>query len=213
IVLLAVGFSFLYVCAGVGSQLRAGSGDIGALTTSLTFGGGALAATSMLRLYGTTQEQGFALLAIAVFYGLAASLFFARSATRDLSALLATAGFTLSAFALADLLSGRPLAYVWAAEAAAVAWLARRTGELRFQVWSVVYLLLALAHVLVVDAPPNRLFVATAHPASGALTAVAFAAAASVFAFYARPWTEPLAPPGGVYRLFAGFFSLFHEQQ
>jgi len=212
IVLLAAVFSVLYVCAGVAVHLRDGSSDLGALTSSLTFGGGVLAAVSTVRLYDTPREQGFALLVVALVYGLGA-LFFARRATRDLSALLASVGFTLGAFAVAELLDGRPLAYAWAAEAAAVAWLARRARDLRFQVWAGIYLVLTGAHVLILDAPPNRLFVASAHPASGALTAVALAAAACVFAFYARPWPEPLSRSGGIYKIFAGFFALVHAQQ
>ena len=195
------------------NHLRADRAALGALTTSLVFGGGALAAVFMVRLFDTPRDDGLALLAIAVAYGLAAVLFFARRTTRDLSALLAAAAFTVGAFAVADLFDGRPLAYAWAAEAAAVAWLSRRVRELRFQVWAGVYLLLTLAHVLILDAPPTRLFVPSSDPARGALTAVAFAAAACVFAFYARPWTEPPTQFGGVYRLLSGFFALVRGQQ
>lgn len=213
IVALAGAFSFACVAAGLAYHLRNGNDGIGALTTSLTFGGGALAAASVVRLYGAPSEQGLALLAIALSYALIASVFLVRRTTRDLGALLATAGFTLGAFAVADLFSGQPLAYVWAAEGAAVAWLAHRTRDLRFQVWSVIYVLLALVHVLIVDIPPERLFVATAHPERGALTAAALGVAASVFAFYARPRTERFAPPRGVFAMFGGLFALFHERQ
>ena len=51
----------------------------------------------------------------------------------------------------AELFDGRALAFAWAVEAAAVAWLARRVRELRFQIWSAVYLLLTLGHVLILD--------------------------------------------------------------
>src|SRR5262249_59599032 len=87
-------------------------------------------------LFGTRQDEGFALLAVAGAYAVASAVFFARTATRALSALLAAVAFVLGGWAIAELLSGNPLAYAWAAEAVALAWLARRATEPRFQPWS-----------------------------------------------------------------------------
>jgi hypothetical protein len=213
ILLLGVLFFLLYAATGVGYQLRLGRVALGPLTTSLILGSGVFAVVSAARLFGTTTGQGFALLAIAAFFGLAAAFFFAPRLTRDLSALLAVAGLTLGAFAFADLLSGQPLGYAWAAEAAGLAWLARRTRELRFQVGSAAYLVLALGHVLAVDAPPDRLFVASAHPMAGAGTALALAVAAGVFAVYARRPPQRFVPSGGLYALLAGFFGFVERRQ
>jgi uncharacterized membrane protein len=205
IVLLTAVFSLLYVAAGIAHQLLLRTGGIDRLTTSLVFGGGLLAAGSMVRLFDTPEQRGFALLAVAFVYALLACVFFVRRDPRDLSALLAAAAFIVGAFAVADLLSGKPLAYTWAAEAAVLAWLGRRTRELRFQVWSLGYLVLALVHVLAFDAPPTRLFVAHAHPAAGAPAVVAFAAAAAVVGRCAGPWPEQVPGRGLLARFLAAF--------
>ncbi len=183
------------------------------MTTSLVLGGGTVATVAALRLFATTDHQGYALLAVALAHGLLAAGLFPRRVLKDLSALLASAGFTLGAFAFGDLFSGQPLAYAWAGESVALAWLAARTRELRLQAWSAIYLLLALGHVLAVDARPSNLFNAVAHPATGAPTAVAVAAAAGVFARYARPSAHGFVQPRGIYRLAAGFFEGLETRQ
>ncbi len=108
----------------------------------------------------------------------------------DVSAWLATAAIAVAAFAAAGLLSGQPLAYAWAAEAAALAWTGRRLRAPHLQALALAPLGLALGHVLAIDAPPRQLLVDVAHPAQGALTALAFAAAAGVGASQTRAWRE-----------------------
>jgi uncharacterized membrane protein len=204
-VLVLVGaFSLLYVAAGIAHQRRLRTGRIDQLTVSLVFGGGLLAAGMSLRLFDSNEDRGFAFLTIAAVYGLLSLALFLRRGARDLSALLAAAGLVVGAFAVADLLSGHPLAYAWAAEAAALAWLARRTRELRFQMWSVVYLVLTLMHVLIFDAPLNHLFVETDRPAAGAPAVLAFAAAAVVVALLTGAWPER-RPVGRLERFVAAF--------
>src|SRR5439155_13892722 len=105
---------------------------------------------------------------------------------RNLSSLLAAVALVVGAAAGGYLFTGQSLAYVWAAEAAALAWLARRTRESRFQLWAFAYFGLALLHIAAIDAPPRHLFAQVAHPAHGALTVVALAAAALAIARLAR---------------------------
>jgi uncharacterized membrane protein len=188
IVALAAAFSALYAAVGVAYRLRSGGSAYGRLATSFVLGGGLLAAASAARLFATAEQRGFAFLAVSLAYATGCAFFFRRSSTRDLSALLAFAALTLGGFAFGELLNGQPLAFAWAAEAAGLSWLARRSREIRFQAWSAVYLLLTLVHVVAFDSPPRWLFVETAHPATGVPAVLALGTAVLVFGHYARPW-------------------------
>jgi hypothetical protein len=197
IVLLAAAFSLLYAATGILSQVRSSGESLDPLASSLTGGAAALAAVSATRLFGPAVSEGLALLVVAAAYAGAAAFFFTRPSARPLSALLAALAFVAGGFAFADLLSGRPLAYAWAAESAALAWLARRVREVRFQVWSATYFLLCAGHVLVVDAPPSGLFVETGQSAAeAAAAAAAVALAATAFRHYATPWLQGMSARG-----------------
>jgi uncharacterized membrane protein len=211
VVTLVAVFSLLYLGTGIAYQLRIEGPALEQVSTTLITGAGFLAAASVVRLFGSSTGQGAALLVVTLVYALAAALFWARRDTRDLSAYLGAVGLTLAAVGLAYLFSGQPLAYVWAAEAAALAWLARRLREVRYQVWSAAYLLLTLGHVLIVDAPPHQLLAANDHPAAGAATAVALALALLVFERYARPWPERFESRGGLYGLIAPYLATFED--
>jgi uncharacterized membrane protein len=187
---VAAFFAVLYAGSGVARQLRLKAASLDALATIFTSAGALVAVDAGARLFATSEQRGFAFLAVSVVYALAGTYFFVRPASRDLSAFLLFVAFTLGAVSLAELLNGQPLAYAWAAEAAGLARLARRVRDIRFQAWSAVYLVLAGIHVLAIDDKPKRLLELNAHPASGAGTAVAVAAAATVFSFYAGPWKE-----------------------
>jgi len=212
VVLVAV-FAALYVATGVACQLGRAREGLGQIPTSFILSGGLLAALATARLYSDVRDEGIAFAVIASAFGLTSAVLYSRRATRDLSAYLAAIGLTVGAVALADLLTGQPLVYAWTAEAALLSWLARRVRELRYQVWSVVYLALALVHVMVLDVPPTHLFSEVSRPAAGSLTAVALAVALAVFAFYARPWEEGFTDRGGLYGLIAPFFSAFENAQ
>src|SRR5262245_29982943 len=80
---------------------------------------------------------------------------------------VAAAGLTIAAFGLADLLSDVPLAIAWAAGAAALAWLAQRRGQERYELASFAYLTAALGHALAIDAPIGQFYEASARPAAG----------------------------------------------
>src|SRR5207253_1853256 len=85
-----------------------------------------------------------------------------------------------SVVGVADLLSGPTLAIAWAAEAAVLAWLARRIDEPRYQLASLAYLAAAVVHALALDAPLRRLYEAGEHPARGGLAFVGVALAGSI---------------------------------
>ena len=182
-------FGVLYLATGVARHLRLGTAKLELIASAFVLGAGFVSAVSFVRLFATGEQQGVALLVLAAAYAAPGAFFFKRERTRDLSALLTFATFTLTAIGFALLLHSDGLAYAWAAEAAGLAWLSRRVREIRFQVWSAVYLVLALIRALA-DAPPRHLTEAVAHPAAGVGTIVAVAAAAVVFSFYAKPWSE-----------------------
>jgi hypothetical protein len=188
--------SLVFLAAGVAKQLRSKAATLDTIASWFSSTGAALAVAAASVLFATAEQRGFAFLAIAAVYAVGGAFFLARAKTRDLSALLTFVAFTLGAVAVAELLSGRPLAYAWAAEAAGLAWLARRVREPRFEVWSVVYVLLALGHVLAIDARPADLLTAGSQSAAGAPAALAVAAAAAICAVFARPWLDAVAGDG-----------------
>jgi uncharacterized membrane protein len=199
VVVLGAVFSLLYLGTGIAYRLRMGAGArMGRMTTRPIAGAAVLAGVSAARLYGTPADRGAALLGIALLYAVVASIFFSFRPFRDLGAFLAAVAFIASAIGLGALLSGQSLTYAWAAEAAAISWLARRAREVRFQLWSAAYLVLTLAHVVLVDAPPKLLLAPGLDPAPGAAPTLASAFAAVAFAVYARPWHE--RPDGPVTR-------------
>jgi uncharacterized membrane protein len=200
---VAAFFAFVYAGTGVARQLGLKTARLDPIATTFIAGGGLVAVDAAIRLFATSEQRGFAFLAISIVYALAGTYFFLRPATRDLSAFLTFVAFTLGAVAFAELLNGQPLAYAWAAEAAGLSWLARRVREIRFQLWSAVYLLLAGIHVLTIDDEPRRLLDVSAHPAGGVGAAIAVAAAAAVFSLCARPWQTDDSSD----RLFADFFA------
>jgi uncharacterized membrane protein len=187
---VAAFFALLYAGTGIARQLRLKAASLDPLATTFMTAGALVAVNAGLRLFATSEQRGFAFLAIAIAYAVGGTYFFVRPATRDLSAFLLFVAFTLGAVALAELLSGQPLAYAWAAEAAGLAWLARRVRDIRFQAWSAVYLVLAGIHVIAVDDPPKRLLELDPRPAVGVGAVIAVAAAAAVFSFYAGPWKD-----------------------
>jgi uncharacterized membrane protein len=190
ILAIAAVFAAAYAVTGVVLQLRSHAAGIRVLAGAFTALGALVAVDAAVRLFATNEQRGFALLAVAFVYGAAGAYFLALPRTRDLSALLTFVTFTLGAVALALILNGQPLAYAWAAEAAGLAWLAHRVREIRFHAWAAVYLVLAACHVLAIDDPPRRLVLDVANPAAGIGTALAVAAAALVFAFFAGQWRK-----------------------
>jgi hypothetical protein len=155
VLVAAAAFATVYLAAGVLTQLQLGE-KLGPLSSALVFGAALLAGGSAYRLLPTDRAQGLALLGVGLVYG-GLTAFFMRRGARNLAALLAAPAFTAAAFSSSALLNGHPLVYAWAAEAAAVAWLARRTKEPRFQYAAYAYAALAFGHLLAFDAPLDEL--------------------------------------------------------
>jgi uncharacterized membrane protein len=200
---LAIVFTALFLAGGIGWQLERHGPRTDSLTSTFVLGSAALVGLSGARILdsgaGRMTEQGLWLLAAAAVYGALAVVFF-RGKQRDLATLLTAASLTLAGVAGADLLSGATLAVVWAFEAAALAWLAFRLREARFQLAGLLYLALAIGHTLAFDLPPTRFYVASRHPAEGILSLLASIAGAAAVAWWARPGAidAPAEPRGGI---------------
>lgn len=187
---LAIVFTALFLAGGIAWQVERHEPRTDALTSTFVLGSAALVGLSGARILDSTgrmSEEGLWLSGAALVYGALAVLFFRRGGQRDLATLLTAAALTLAGIAGADFVSGATLAVVWAFEAAALAWLAFRLREPRFQLGAIAYLALATGHALVYDLPPDRLVVASRHPAHGILSVVAALAGAAAIAWWARP--------------------------
>lgn len=138
-------------------------------------------------LYNGT-EQGVLLLVVAGAYAVASIAIFRRD--RDTASLLWAVALTISAIGAASLASGATLTIVWAAEAAILAWLARRIAEPRFQAAALAWLALAVLHALDVDAPLRKLFVENTDAWRSIPSVVSLAAAFALVAFWTFEW-EP----------------------
>ena len=158
------------------------------------------------------RGEGWAMLVAAGVYGLLAVFLFPTRRHRDLSALNAAVALALTAVALADLLSGPTLAIAWAAEAAVLAWLARVVGDVRYQLASLAYLVAALVHAVFIDAPVTQLYEPGSSPADGVVAIVAIALAASIAAWYCRPWGEA-EPARGVFAPLEPVLAEFRKRQ
>jgi uncharacterized membrane protein len=213
-IVLAAGYWLLYVALGVAFQLRLNTPDLGRLPLELVLTGVTLAGLSAWGLFDGVTAQGAALLVVAPVQIAAGAALFRRERDRDLAALLWAAGLALAALGLGDLLSGPSLTLAWSAEAGLLSWLARRTRDLRLQLGGSLYLVAALVHAIVVEAPIGDLYTEGRHPAAGAPSLLAVIAASLVFARYARAWPEgtPVCNEG-VYRLIAVVLAGFRDRQ
>jgi uncharacterized membrane protein len=195
VIAVAAALWLLYLATGVAWQLYRGTVDrLDRIATSLTLLSASFAVLAAVRLFdgswGRIDREGLATAVVALVYG-AVAAFFWRDGRRELSALHGCISLAVVAIAAADLLSGGNLTYVWAAEAALLAWLAPRARERSFQLVSLAYLVLAAGHALGFEARLERLFDAGLHPARAIPSAVAVGIAAFACAWFARRFDEP----------------------
>jgi uncharacterized membrane protein len=211
VIALATVFWLAYLGLAIGRDLRTGAA-VEQLAASLVLLSAAFATGSAVHLFEHLAE-GVTLLVVAATYGAASAAFLVRGTRRDLSSLLWAVALAVAAVSAADLLSGSVLAVAWAAESAILAWLAVRVREPRFQLGALGYLALAAVHAVAVEAPPSRLFVASEHPAAGALSVVAAAFAALVCAEYASPRTTADRPATGAFAVLQPLFAWIATRQ
>ncbi len=116
---------------------------------------------------GGVDMRGIALLGLAAGYlALARGV---RSRASDLATLATGLGLAVVAAGSVVVLDGTWLVLSWTVAAVGLVWLAVSTGSMRYQLGSQFFALLALAHVLIFEGRPDRLFVASVDPGAGAI--------------------------------------------
>lgn len=194
--LAAAACSAILLAAGIGLHLRSGS-ELEPFQATMMMAAALVAGLCAVLLFGERTSEGFALLAVAAVYGAVAVPCYLRG-RRDLGLFLFAIALAAGAVGCADLLSGASLGVVWAAEAAVLAWLARRIRDLRVQLASLAYVVLAIGHVILIDTPPSHLFVRSDDPATGISSLVAASVACAIVALRCGGgWTERRS--GGVF--------------
>jgi len=193
-------FWALLVATAVVLQAREGAGRLEPLAATVVLAGAVLACAVSAHLFDgeswDVSREGLALLGVALAHLALGAAFFRHM--RDFSSLLWAVGLAVGAVAGAELLGGGWLALAWAGEAAVLAWLGEATRERRFQLSALAYLALALAYTLGHEAPLTDLFELSAHPAGGAPSVLAVAAAAAALAWFVRGSFERAAAEGPV---------------
>ena len=149
-----------FVVAGIGyelrvptSKLRASSASVLLLNAAFAAALGGLLIDDRGSLTGVTAW----ILGLTVAHVVLGAFGFRQRMSAEIAGLLVAIGIGLSAVTLALALDGPALVVGWAAEAAILAWVARRTGEDRALVFSFAFLGLAIVHTLVDEAPPDAL--------------------------------------------------------
>lgn len=214
LVVLSAVFTLVYLGAGIAWQVRRQENALHGLASAFVLGSAAFAFYAAFVLFqsGPEWHRGVDLLGFAGAYGTVAGAFVVRRhRARDLGALLFAVALALGAVGVADVLSGGGLTYVWAAETAVLAWLARRVREIRFQAAALAYLVLALVHALAVEAQPALMWDLESHVrAFFSLGAISVAAAIAALMTYASP-QQPRA--SGIFAPFADAFDALQGRQ
>jgi uncharacterized membrane protein len=210
---VAVTAVFWLLCLGsaIGLQMRLERPALASLPSTLVLVGALTAGVASAHLFAG-RDEGWILLAVAAVHAALAAALFPRSRERDVSAFLGVVALAIGAVAVAQLLEGPALAIAWAAEAAVLAWLARRVDEVRYQVVSLAYLVGAAVIAFFREAPLEQLYRPVDDPASGVAAVAAVAVAAAISAWYSRPW-ENRRTFGGVFVVVAPILEGFREVQ
>jgi uncharacterized membrane protein len=203
-------FWVLFVATAVVLQARSAGARLEPLGATVVLAAAALACGVSAHLFDgeswDVSREGIALGVVAAAHLALGAAFFRR--VRDFSSLLWAIGLAVAAVAVAELLGGGWLALAWAGEAAVLAWLGEATRERRFQLSSVAYLALAVAYTLGHEAPLRDLLELSAHPAAGAPSVLAAAAAAAALAWFVRRTFERPAGEGPVAALLSDAVAL-----
>ncbi len=130
--------------------------------------------------------QGGSLLLLALPYALLSAAVFRAPGLRDLATLLWAIPLTVAGAALFLLLDGAWLVLALTLASALLSALAVAVREPRLQLASALYLLPALVHTLVFEAPPRDFVLAAEHPGTGAVSLVLVGLAGVAFGLCAR---------------------------
>jgi uncharacterized membrane protein len=166
-------FWALYVTAAIGYELRVRTERLRFSSASLLLADALFTAgLGWLVLNATDHENGATawVIGAALVHVVLGSLTIRGRISREIALLLLAVGIGLSAIGLALALDGPALVAAWSVEAVLLAWLARRTKQHRGYLAAGGFLLGALMHALMFDAPPEAL---VEDPTASAVVAVA----------------------------------------
>jgi uncharacterized membrane protein len=150
----------LFVVAAIGFELRVPTSALRASSASvLLVNAGFTVALGWYLIDDRGSSTGATawVLALTVAHIVLGGLSFRERMSGEIAALLVAVGVGLSGVTLALALDGPALVVGWSAEAAILAWVARRTGEQRALVFSGAFLALAALYALTEEAPPDAL--------------------------------------------------------
>jgi uncharacterized membrane protein len=174
----------LYLVAALAYELRVGAEKLSTASALLLFADVLLVSGSgwaVLHGAGRKAEATAWVLALAVGHvGVGLATLRGR-VSRQTGELLIALGIALSAVGFALALDGPALVTGWAIHAALLAWLGARTQDERATIGAAVFLLLAIGHVLLQEAPPRALSSGLDHTARG-LVAIAVVVVTAGFA-------------------------------
>jgi uncharacterized membrane protein len=213
------GFWLLYAGAALGYELRRRAEETLPVASWLLLLGSC--ATFVWPGYRILDEAGHHTAAVALLFGFAALQIGLGIAAirlrihRELGALLVGLGIALTAIGLGEALHGPALVCGWAAAAVVLAGLGSRldatpspalsTAE-RMLVAAGAFLVLAVGHTLVVEAPPSAIFEGVHSLGEAAVAIFACVAAAFACAHFARR----ISPEGAEVATFAGATGLVY---
>jgi uncharacterized membrane protein len=149
-----------FVAAAIGFELRVPTSKLRVSSASVLLLNAAFAAAlggALIDDRGSLTAVTAWVLALTVAHILLGAFGFRQRMSAEIASLLVAIGIGLSGITLALALDGPVLVVGWSAEAAILAWVAKRTGEARALVFSVAFLGLAAIHTLTVEAPPDAL--------------------------------------------------------
>ena len=156
LVVLAL-FWAIYVVGAIGYELRAPTGKLRPSSGSLLLANALLVSGvgyALLRDTGHESAGTAWVIGVALAHlGLGAGSLRGRIG-REIALLLLAVAVGLSAVAVALALDGPVLVAAWSVEAVLLTWLGARTGYQRSYLAAAVFLVLAAAHVIFVEAPP-----------------------------------------------------------
>lgn len=150
----------LYVVAAIGYELRVPTSTLRLSSGSLLLVNAGFAAAIgwfLIDDLGSSTGGTAWVLGLTVAHVVLGGFGFRQRMSGEIAALLVAVGLGLSGVTLALALDGPALVAGWSAEAAILAWVARRTGEQRAFVFAVAFLALAALHTLGDEAPPEAL--------------------------------------------------------
>jgi uncharacterized membrane protein len=155
-----VAFWLLYVIAAIGYELRVPTAGLRIVSASLLLANAALLAGAGWGMLDDTGHGSAATTwvigAAAVHIGGGVPAYGGRM-SKEIAALIMAVGTALAALGLALAIDGPALVAGWSAEALVLAWAARRFGDARGQIGSAAFFTLALAHTVLIEAPPDAL--------------------------------------------------------